>query len=160
MSIRKWMLATSLVALLPLGAMAEGGPGGGHWHGRHGRDLAFLAGVPLTDQQQEQIHQLLHAGFEQIKPLRQQIHDLHRQVGDALAGSGSVDQGQLTGLEQQIAQLRGQIDQQRLETALQVRALLTPEQLAQAAQAHQQLRSLREQIRGVLSPSQGGSPPQ
>jgi Spy/CpxP family protein refolding chaperone len=160
MSIRKLLLAASLVALLPLGAMAEGGPGGGHWHGRHDGDLGFLAGVQLTQQQRDQMHQLMHTGFEQMKPLMKQMHDLHRQMGDQLASAGSLDQGQLTGLQQQIDQLRGQIDQQRLETALQVRALLTPEQLAQAAQAHQQLQSLHTQMRNVLTPGQGGSSPQ
>lgn len=155
MSIRKLLLATSLVALLPLGAMAQGGPG--HWHGRHGGELGFLAGVQLTEQQRDQMHQLMQASFGQMKPLLKQMHDLRRQLGDQLASAGSVDQGQLTGLQQQIEQLRGQIDQQRLETALQVRALLTPEQLAQAAQAHQQLQSLRQQMRNVLSQGKSGS---
>ncbi len=155
MSIRKVLLAASVAALLPVAAMAQGR--GGHWQGGHGGDLAFLAGVQLTDAQREQVHQLMHASFAQMKPLEQQLHSLYQQIGDQMASAGSVDQGQLTSLLQQLEQVRDQIDQQRLEAALQVRALLTPEQLTQAAQAHQQLQSLRAQMKSVLS--QGHSAP-
>ena len=158
MSFRKVLLGASFVAVLPFAAMAQGPAGGGHWHGREHGDLAFLAGVPLTDAQREQVHQLMQASFAQMKPLEQQLHSLYQQIGDQMASAGSVDQGQLTSLLQQIEQVRDQIDQQRLEAALQVRALLTPEQLAQAAQAHQQLQSLRAQMRSVLS--QGHTPSQ
>ncbi|HUH84889.1 MAG TPA: periplasmic heavy metal sensor [Stellaceae bacterium] len=155
MSIRKVLLAASVAALLPLAAMAQGG--GGHWHRGHGGDLAFLAGVQLTDAQKEQVHQLMHTSFTQIKPLIDQLRSLRQQIGDQMASTGSVDQAQLTPLVQQLEQVRDQIDQQRVETALQVRALLTSEQLAQAAQAHQQLQSLHAQIKSVLS--QGKSAP-
>jgi periplasmic protein CpxP/Spy len=157
MSIRTLSLATGLVVLLPLAAMAQA-PGGGHWHGRGGGDLSFLTGVQLTDAQKEQVHQLFHASHAQIGPLEQQIRSLHQQIENQLASTGSVDQAQLTSLEQQADQLRAQVDQQRLEIALQVRALLTPAQLAQAAQVHQQLQSLHAQMKSVLSQSQETTP--
>jgi len=157
MSIRKVLLAASFAAVLPFAAMAEGPAGGGHWHGHNRGDLAFLTGVQLTDAQREQVHQLMHTSFTQIKPLEQQLHTLYQQIGDQMASTASVDQAQLTSLLQRAEQVRGEIDQQHLETALQVRALLTPEQLAQAAQAHQQLQSLRAQMNSVVT--QGRSAP-
>lgn len=153
MSIRKVLLAASVAALLPLAAMAQ--ERGGRWHGGHGGDFAFLTGVQLTNAQKEQVHELMHTSFAQVKPLMQQLHSLHQQIGDQMASAGSVDQAQVTSLLQQLEQVREQLDQQRLETALQVRALLTPEQLAQAAQAHQQLQSLHAQIKSVLGQGKG-----
>jgi Spy/CpxP family protein refolding chaperone len=161
MSLRTILLATSLAALLPLATTAQGQAfeAGHHRPGAPRGDLGFLAGVTLTDAQKTQIHQLLHASFAEIGPLRQQRQALMAQIADQLASTAAVDAAQLTGLQQQAEQLGAQIDAQRLATALQIRALLTPDQLAQAAQVHQQLAALRAQMRSLVGhPSGTGSP--
>jgi periplasmic protein CpxP/Spy len=161
MSLRTIVLATSLVALLPLTAIAQGQTfgAGHHRYGAPRGDLGFLAGVTLTDAQKAQIHQLLRASFAATKPLRQQRHAVRAQISDQLASTASVDATQLSGLQQQAEQLGAQIDAQRLATALQIRALLTPDQLAQAAQVHQQLATLRAQMRSLIGqPGGSGSP--
>jgi periplasmic protein CpxP/Spy len=157
MSIRKLSIAAGLFLLVPLTAMAQGTGHPGHHRGPGRGDLSFLAGVQLTAPQKQQVHQLVHASYAQIGPLEKQMRSLNGQIADTLASTASVDQAQLSSLQQQVEQLRGQIDQQRLSTALQVRAVLTPAQLAQAAQVHQQLQSLHQQIRTVLSQAKGSS---
>jgi Spy/CpxP family protein refolding chaperone len=161
MSLRTLLLATSLAALLPLATFAQGqaADAGHHRHGGHRGSLGFLTGVTLTDAQKTQIHQLLRAGFAQVRPLEQQRRALVGQISDQLASTAAVDAAQLTSLQQQAEQLRTQIDAQRLATALQIRALLTPDQLAQSAQVHQQLAALHAQMRSLLGQTGGeGSP--
>ena len=162
MSVRNILFTTSLAVLLPLAAIAPGHTAEGGGHHRHGGprgDLGFLTGVTLTDAQKTQVHQLLHAGFAELRPLQQQRHALLAQISDQLASTASVDAAQLTGLQQQAEQFGAQIEAQRLATALQIRALLTPDQLAQSAQVHQQLAALHAQMRSVVGqPSGTGSP--
>jgi Spy/CpxP family protein refolding chaperone len=154
MSLRTILLATSLAALVPLTATAQAQaiPAGHHRHGGPRGELGFLAGVALTDAQKTQVHQLLRANHMAVRPLEQQRHALLRQIGDQLASTAALDSAQLSGLQQQAEQLQAQIDAQRLATALQIRALLTPDQLAQAAQIHQQLAALRAQMRDLVAP--------
>ena len=160
MSFRITLIAAGFVALLPFAAVApaQAEPGGGHHrHGHQGSDLGFLAGVSLTDQQKSQIHEILQANGQAIRPIEKQIHALHRQIMDQLASTGAVSAADLSALQQQASQLQDQVAQQRLEAALQIRGLLTQAQLAQAAQVHQQLAMLRSQMRDVLN--QGGAAP-
>jgi Spy/CpxP family protein refolding chaperone len=161
MSLRITLLTAGLAALLPLVTTSpvQALEMGHHRHGGSQSQLGFLAGVTLTDEQQAQLHQLLQASHAQIKPLEQQIHALRKQIFDQLASAAAVDGTQITALQQQAAQLREQVDEQRLATALQIRALLTPAQLAQAAQIHQQLASLHAQMKNLVGrPADNGSP--
>jgi hypothetical protein len=81
------------------------------------------------------------------------------QISDQLASTASVSATQLTGLQQQAEQFGAQIEAQRLATALQIRALLTPDQLAQSAQVHQQLAALHAQMRSVVGQPGGTASP-
>ncbi|HYM04195.1 MAG TPA: periplasmic heavy metal sensor [Stellaceae bacterium] len=158
MSFRITLIAAGFVALLPFAAVApaQAEPSGGHHrHGHQGSDLGFLAGVSLTDAQKSQVHEILQASWQAIRPIEKQIHALHRQISDQLASTGAVNAADLAALQQQASQLQDQVAQQRLEAALQIRGLLTEAQLAQAAQVHQQLAMLRSQMRDVLN--QGGA---
>jgi Spy/CpxP family protein refolding chaperone len=160
MFVRKILFATSL-ALLPLMATAQAqtAPAGHHRHGGPRGDLGFLAGVTLTDSQKQEIHQLLRANHAAVRPLEQQRHGVLKQISDQLASTASVDATQLSGLQQQAEQIQSQIDSQRLSTALQIRALLTPDQLAQAAQVHQQLASLHAQMKSLIGQPGGTESP-
>jgi Spy/CpxP family protein refolding chaperone len=61
-----------------------------------------------------------------------------------------VSENELNALQSQITQLRGQLDQQFMKTAVQVRALLTPAQLTKVANLHVQMKALHEQERQLL----------
>jgi Spy/CpxP family protein refolding chaperone len=162
MSIRSRLIAATFAALLPMATMADvqAAPDGWHhWQGRQDSDLGFLRGISLTDAQRTQLHQIMKAAWTAIRPLEKQIHALHRQIADQLASTADLNNSDLTSLQQQALQLQGEVAQQRLEAALQVRALLTPAQLAQAAQVHQQLTALGAQMRNLLSPGGGAGSP-
>src|SRR3990172_4509968 len=57
-------------------------------------------------------------------------------------------------LVQQIGQLRVQLTQEALQVALEIRAVLTPEQLARAEQIRHKLKDLRSEMRSLLGRDQ------
>ena len=153
---KKMLVAALCAAVVPFAALAApGGHGGGH--GDHHGPLGFLAGVTLTPEQTTQIHQIMQASRSTAKPLVQQLRADRKQISDLLASSGTVTMAQLTPIQQQAAQMRQQLESQRLATALQVRALLTSAQLTQSTQAHQQLESLHQQERAVFQAGHPGA---
>jgi len=113
--------------------------------------LGFLQGVTMTDAQQSRMHDIMHATWQQLKPQRQQLRSLREQIGGDLASTAAVSPAQLVALQQQAQALQNQLDQARLATAMQVRALLTQDQLGQAASVHAQLSALYRQEHAVLS---------
>ncbi len=113
--------------------------------------LGFLQGVTLTDAQQSRMHDIMHATWQQLKPQRQQLRSLREQIGGDLASPDAVSAPQLVAVQQQAQTLRNQLDQARLAAAMQVRALLTPDQLSQSATVHAQLAAVHQQERAVLS---------
>ncbi len=144
--------ATAAIALSAAGA-AMAHPGG-DWHGGEGHGgMEILHSLSMTDAQKEQAHQIEHALWAQSKPVKEQMHAVHEQIATALLASGTVTAESLAPLVQQEEQLRTQLDQQRLNTMLQIRALLTPEQLTQAAATHQKLAALHEQEHEMMHAS-------
>jgi Spy/CpxP family protein refolding chaperone len=122
------------------------------WHeGHHGAE--FLRGVTLTDAQKDQIRGIEQAGWTQAKAGFEQMRGVHEQLMQRLLSPGSVSEADLAPLVQQEAQLRAQLDQQRLARELEIRQVLTPQQLAEAASKHQQLESLHQQEHAVMEPS-------
>jgi Spy/CpxP family protein refolding chaperone len=146
---KKTLIAALCAAAVPLAALAAPGGQGDHHRGRHG-EFGFLKGVGLTPEQKAQIHQIVQTSRGTAQPLAQQLRADRKQIGDLLASNGAVTQAQLTPLQQQADQIRQQLESQHLATALQVRALLTPAQLAQSAQTHAQLESLHQQERALF----------
>jgi Spy/CpxP family protein refolding chaperone len=112
--------------------------------------MPFLRGVQLTDTQRTQLHTLMQSARKDSQPIEQQLHTVHQQIEEALISTASINTAQLTSLQQQESSLRAQLDGNRLNTAIQARALLTTEQLAKAASVHQQLESLHAQERQLL----------
>ena len=145
------MRAGVVAGLLAAGAVQaqgmHGGPHGGMGHGY----LGFLQGVTLTDAQQTRMHDIMHASWQQLKPQMQQLHALREQIGGDLASTAAISAPQLVALQQQAQTLQNQLDQAHLAAAMQVRALLTPDQLSQAATVHAQLAALHQQEHAVLS---------
>lgn len=145
------MLAGVAAGLLAAGsAQAQGMRPGAHGEMRHGY-LGFLQGVTLTDAQQARMHDIMHAAWQQSKPQMQQLRSLREQIGGDLASTAATSAAQLVALQQQAQTLQNQLDQARLATAMQVRALLTQDQLGQSASVHAQLSVLHQQEHAVLS---------
>ncbi len=147
--LRKLVLAGLVGGLFTLSVAQAQEMRGGHRHGQS--YLGFLQGVTLTDAQRAQVHDIMRASRQQMRPQMQQLRSLREQIGTDLAGTASLNTAQVAALQQQMQTLRGQLDQARLSTALQVRELLTPEQLSQSAAVHAQLAALHQQERSLMS---------
>ena len=123
---------------------AGAGPGGpGMWR--------LLRALNLTDDQKTQIHDLFVANRPTVQALRSQMRTTRQQLVDQLMISPSSD---TSGFTQQLASLHGQLLQNHVALAQQILNILTPDQLAQAGQIKDQLRSLRATEHQLLSPPQ------
>jgi len=118
----------------------------------------------LTQQQQAKVHQIMSSNFAQAQPLMKRLHDLHDQIGDKLMSTGAVSASDIKPLQQQENQIHQQLDEQMLSAALQIRGLLAPQQLRKAADLHNKLKSLRQQMDALMGENgpimiMGGPPP-
>jgi len=112
----------------------------------------ILRSVGLTDAQKAQIHQIMVSHRPQFVALREQLRAARSQLGDHLYGTNPVTSATLAPLTQQIDKLNEQLAQARLQVALEIRGVLTSEQLAKATQIRLQLSQLRSQTRTLLNP--------
>jgi hypothetical protein len=143
----------SLFFLTSMPAMAQGRGhgGGGDDDGLH-EFKTLLRAANLTSDQQGQVQTLMRASWTQNQQLHTQMRALHQQIVDRLASTASVSASDIAPLQQQIAQLRAQIDQQNIQTAIRIRGVLSADQLRQVSAANDQIKSLHEQMRTVLPP--------
>jgi len=151
MTLRSNLAVAAIVAsiLLTGTAFGEGvGPG------RHGTGWGgpILRSVGLTDAQKAQIHQIMASHRPQFRALREQLRAARSQLGDQLYGANPVTTATLAPLTQQIDKLREQLAQERLQVALEIRGVLTSDQLAKATQIRLELSQLRSRMRTLLNP--------
>lgn len=153
-------------ALQPASAqmMAMAGGMGGHEAmgsmGMHGSPfLMLLRSANLSAEQRAQVQQILQSDQGQMHTLHQQFEKLHEQIAEKLLGTGRVSDADMKPLVAQASQLQQQMDANMIETAVAIRNILTPEQVAKLAQVHKQLQSLHSQIQSLMGPeadSMGG----
>jgi Spy/CpxP family protein refolding chaperone len=105
----------------------------------------------LTADQQSQMSRIMQANHSQIAPLIEQLHSIHEQIANKLLAPGTVTASDLAPLEDQAAQLDAQIQQEALNASLQIRSILTPDQVARMAQFHQKMGALEAQMRSLSS---------
>jgi len=141
-------------------AFAQQGGGFGWQGGRgHGSGLSMslplvVKGVGLTEAQQAQVKQIVGAHQAQFRALLAQLRSAHEQLGEKLYAPGPLQADDVAPLVQQIGQLRVQLTQEALQVALEIRAVLTPEQLARAEQIRHKLKDLRSEMRSLLGRDQ------
>lgn len=155
MRTRHWAMSAALAGALAM-TLAAGGVAmaqpteGMHGHWGHGEGMEFLHGVTLTDAQKTQIHDIMKSSFATMKPLMEQARTLHEQQVNSFLAAGAVTAESLQPALAKEEALRTQMDTARMNTMLQVRAVLTPEQLAQAASVHSQMEALHAQEHQVM----------
>ncbi len=155
---KEWHLAVVLVGVLAVGlwtASAFGRPHGGRdtgWGG--GGDGMFLPllvrGAGLTEAQQAQVKQIVASHRPKFETLLRQLLAARQQSAEKLYALGPVKAEDLTPLTQQIGKLRESLTQESLQVALEVREVLTPDQLAKAMRRWQRLNELRAEMRNLL----------
>ncbi len=141
---------TAATLLFTTGAFAQGWGGpGGHRGGGGSFGWPVLRAVGLDDAQKAQIHQIFTSHRPQLQSLRQQLMAAQGQVRDKLLSPMPPTAADMA----PVSQLRDQLAQERFAMALEIRNVLTPDQLAKAAQIRQQMKQLRQQMRDLTKPT-------
>jgi Spy/CpxP family protein refolding chaperone len=141
---------TAATLLCSATAFAQGWGGlGGHRGGGGAFGWPVLRAVGLDDAQKAQIRQIFTNHRPQLQALRQQLMTAQGQVRDKLLSPTPPTAADMA----PISQLRDQLAQERLAMALEVRNVLTPDQLTKAAQIRQRMKQLRQQMRDLSKPT-------
>lgn len=167
-SMRAMVLGLGLIVAGAGVAAAQGpgpagppGPRGPMMHGEWDRMGAYadglrlpllLRGARLTPDQQARVREILTAHRPALKGLADQLRQVQDELADKMFAAGAVQAADLQAVLQRIGQLRDQLLQESAQTAVEVRALLTPEQLAQAAAVKARMAALRGEMRQLLQP--------
>ena len=115
----------------------------------------MLAGLTLTTEQQSAVAAIMKSHQPAITALMDQLHSERKQITALLLSSGQVDLSDFTALQQQSAQTEQQLQQETLKAALEVRAVLTADQLATAMQNQNKLEQLHGEVRLIMGPPPG-----
>lgn len=154
MQMRKSLLIGMVIASL-WAATGFVQPVWGQDGGRAGRGGMLLRLIhkeaDLTDDQKLQLKSILASHREALRTLRTQLQAKRELLTDMLLGASPVtsDDPQLKSLAQQASDLQGQIAQEWLGTMVEVRNMLTPDQLTKVEGLKNQLRTLHSQIHSL-----------
>jgi Spy/CpxP family protein refolding chaperone len=136
----------------PLGAP----PMMGHGHARMSGDSGammlplVLKHAKLTAEQTKQVQTIMDTDRQALRTLFTQLEAANTQLSNRLFAAGAVQAADLTPQVQQISQLRQQLMDQGVKTALSLRAILTPEQLAKVSQLNERIQKLHAEMRSIF----------
>jgi Spy/CpxP family protein refolding chaperone len=109
-----------------------------------------LKGVDLTAEQEKHVHDIVRAHRATFGTLFRELQGAHKDVADKLFAPGDVQIDDLAAQMQRVAQLREQLMREGLKVALEVRGVLTPEQLTKAAEIKDRMRTLHTEMRQLF----------
>ncbi len=153
--------AALLVASTATAALAQspppgpGAPFGGMREamGRADGELwLMIRAANLSPEQQAKVRGILSTHRATTRPLIEQLRQAQQELGAKLLAPGPLQPADLQPQLGRIGQLRDQLAQDGAQAALEVRAVLTPEQLARAAQTKERMTQLREEMRQLMLP--------
>jgi len=157
--MRRWLTMIVLGATFAsTGAAAQpmgGGMRGGSFGPEPGMMLPMLIRkVGLSDTQRQQVRTILNAHRPRFQTLFPQLRDAQQALEARLVSTDPVKAEDLAPQIQRVADLRKQVLQEGIAVAIEVRGVLSPEQLAHASDLHTQMGALREQMHKLM-----GEPP-
>ncbi len=134
-------------------AQPIGGPSGGHM--KHEDSPAMMLRVvlkhaDLTADQENRVRRIMEADHQNLRALFSQLRTANEQLAKKLFAPGAVQPTDLAPQVQQITQLRQQLMEQGVKTALAIREVLTPEQLAKVAQKQERIEKLQAEMQSIL----------
>ena len=115
----------------------------------------LLRGANLTADQKVQVQQIMANHRATFQNLFGQLRAAQEQISNKLLSPGVVRETDLASQTQQISYLRSQLADEGLRVVLEIRNLLTSEQLAKASQLKAQMQSLHNQMRSLMGPQPG-----
>jgi len=114
----------------------------------------LLRSANLTADQKPQVRQFMANHRAAFRDLFNQLRAVQQDMSTKLFSTGAVQEADLMADNQQIAALRSQLAQEGLKVVLEIRNILTTDQLTSVAQRYQQLQSVREQMRNMWGTQQ------
>lgn len=155
---KEWQGVVVLVGILVTGLWTSSAYGQPHrglatgWErGGDGLVLPLLVrGVGLTEAQRAQVREIVASHRPKLEVLQREFRAAREQLIEQLYTPGPLKAEALTPLTQQISKLHEPLAQESLQIALEVRKVLTPQQLAKAKQRRQRLNELRAEMRKLL----------
>ena len=149
---------------LGIGASAIGGPAlaGPLMAGRHGGmhgpgpGMMFpmlLRTLDLTPTQRQQIADIMQRHRTNVEPVFKDLRAAHDDLARKLFAPGTVTAADLAPGIARLGQLKQQMLQEWAQAALETRAVLTPAQLAKAADVKQRLDALHGEMQQLLGPT-------
>jgi Spy/CpxP family protein refolding chaperone len=120
--------------------------------------LLLLRALDLTADQHALIQEIRTNHRAAVQDLLTQLHAAQDNLANKLFAPGALQESQLMADTQQISQLRNQLAEEGIRVMLEIRAVLTPDQLAKAAQLNQQMQSIRTQMRNLFTQSRQRDP--
>ena len=119
----------------------------------------LLKGIDLSDEQKARIKEILAGRRDSLRTLFSQLRKAHEEMSAKLFAPGEVRAEDLAPQMGQITQLREQLMRDGLTTMLEVRKVLTPEQLTKAAQVKERMDTLHEEMRSLWREKGGEDKP-
>ena len=154
-------LWTIIAALLlaassaPLPAGAEGNAPGKPTPSRWGDGLVLgipLGALNLTRDQDKRVSETLSAYRASSATLIRQLRQAQSVLADKLLAPGQLEAAGLEGELRQITRLRTELLELSARTMVDIRNVLTPSQIASAAQVRARITALRAEMRQLLEP--------
>jgi Spy/CpxP family protein refolding chaperone len=153
------LMFVSLVATTVVAATVFAHPRGGMGHMGAGRMMEdgpgmllpmILHSVDLTPEQETRVHEIMKAHHATFRPLFGELKNAQEAMAERLFAPGEVRAEDLSAQMQRVAQLREQLMQEGLKVALEVRGVLTPEQLARAGEIKGRMKALHSEMRSLF----------
>jgi Spy/CpxP family protein refolding chaperone len=138
------------------GHMRMGGhPGGPGTGPEPGMLLPMILGkLDLSADQQTKVHAILEAHRPVLQGLFPQLRTAHEQLNAKLFQAGPLKPEDLAPYLDTVTKLKQQVMQEGIKVALDLRGVLTTDQLAKAAEIHDRLQALHAEMKQLL-----GDPP-
>lgn len=126
------------------GPMRGGGPG-------FMFPMMILKKLDLTSEQRSRIREIVVAHRDTLRSLFERLETEHDQLSTKFFAPGSLTAADLTPQTQSMSQLREELMSEGLKAALEMRKVLTPEQLTKAAQLQEKMRKVRAEMRQLFA---------
>lgn len=122
------------------------GPGPGA-----GRMLPMLLqAANLTAEQKRRVQKVNATHRQTFQELLSQLTAAHKEMADKLFAPGEVRARDLTPQMQRILALRSQLIQEGINVVLEIRRVLTPEQLERVSQVRERMETLQDEMRSLV----------
>lgn len=114
----------------------------------------MLQGISLTSDQQTAIDAIMKSHQQTAQPLLDQLHGERQALTAKLLSAGEVSLSDVAPLQQESAQTEQELQEDALKAALEVKSVLTADQLALAASNQQKLEKIHTEMHELV-----GTPP-